>query len=52
MWNGVHDVICDKEDIEHVRQLRKEYKNLNRKRTKIYLFSFLKSTPHDQSNPR
>ena len=30
MWNQVHDVICDKDDIEHVRQMRKEYKNLNR----------------------
>ena len=24
MWNGVHDVVCNEEDIEHVRQLRKE----------------------------
>ncbi len=30
MWNQVHDVVCDDEDIEHIRQLRKEYKNLNR----------------------
>lgn len=30
MWNQVHDVVCDEEDIQHIRQLRKEYKNLNR----------------------
>jgi MoaA/NifB/PqqE/SkfB family radical SAM enzyme len=30
MWNQVHDVICDEEDIEHVRKMRKEYKNLTR----------------------
>ena len=30
MWNQVHDVVCDEEDIKHIRQLRKEYKNLNR----------------------
>lgn len=30
MWNQVHDVICDEEDIQHIRNLRKEYKNLNR----------------------
>ena len=30
MWNQVHDVVCDEEDIKHIRKLRKEYKNLNR----------------------
>ena len=30
MWNQVHDVVCDEEDQKHIRQLRKEYKNLNR----------------------
>ena len=30
MWNQVHDVVCDEEDIKHIRELRKEYKNLNR----------------------
>ena len=30
MWNEVHDVVCDEKDIQHIRQLRKEYKNLNR----------------------
>jgi len=30
MWNQVHDVVCDEEDQKHIRELRKEYKNLNR----------------------
>ena len=30
MWNQVHDVICDEDDIEHIRKMRKEYKNLTR----------------------
>jgi MoaA/NifB/PqqE/SkfB family radical SAM enzyme len=30
MWSQVHNIVCDKEDIEHIRQLRKEYQNLNR----------------------
>ena len=30
MWNQVHDQICDEEDRKHIRNLRKEYKNLNR----------------------
>ena len=30
MWNQVHDVVCYEEDQKHIRQLRKEYKNLNR----------------------
>ena len=30
MWNQVHDQICDEEDREHIRNLRKEFKNLNR----------------------
>ena len=30
MWNKVHDEVCDEEDREHIRKLRKEYKNLNR----------------------
>ena len=30
MWNKVHDEVCDDEDREHIKKLRKEYKNLNR----------------------
>ena len=30
MWKNVHDIICDEEDIEHIRNLRKEYQNMNR----------------------
>ena len=29
MESYIH-VVCDEEDIKHIRQLRKEYKNLNR----------------------
>jgi len=30
MWSKVHDEVCDEEDQKHIRELRKEYKNLNR----------------------
>ena len=30
MRNKVYDQVCDEEDREHIRKLRKEYKNLNR----------------------
>ena len=30
MWNKVHDEVCDDEDREYIKKLRKEYKNLNR----------------------
>ena len=30
MWNKVHDEVCDEKDREHIKKLRKEYKNLNR----------------------
>ena len=30
MWNKVYDEVCDDDDREHIRKLRKEYKNLNR----------------------
>ena len=26
MWNQVHDVVCDEEDIKHIRKLRKSTK--------------------------
>jgi MoaA/NifB/PqqE/SkfB family radical SAM enzyme len=30
MWQNMSDIICNEEDIKHIRQLRKEYKNLVR----------------------
>lgn len=30
MWNKVHDEVCDEDDREHLKKLRKEFKNLNR----------------------
>ncbi len=30
MWKDAHKEICDEEDIKHLRNLRKEYKNMNR----------------------
>ena len=36
MWNQVHDQICDEEDRKHIRNLRKEYKNLNRNLCELF----------------
>ncbi len=30
MWNKVHDEVCDEEDRQYIKKLRKEFKNLNR----------------------
>ena len=30
MWKDAHKEICDEGDIQHLRNLRKEYKNMNR----------------------
>lgn len=30
MWKDEHEEICDEDDIQHIRNLRKEFKNMNR----------------------
>ena len=30
MWKDAHEEICDENDIQHIRNLRKEFKNMNR----------------------
>ena len=30
MWNKVHDEVCDENDRQYIKELRKEFKNLNR----------------------